>query len=110
MTEMASASGAEYLRALHPEAAVLREPEMRLVKRRRETGPTGAGLEFLPGPKERQAAKSAAVCPRLLVIEQGAAERSFRSMLQKDMALLRRQRRLQFAASIRIRGRQVESR
>jgi hypothetical protein len=69
------------------------------IERLVEARPTCSRFEFRIGLEQRQAAQAAGVRARLLVVQQRAAKRWLRALIQQDATLFRIQRRRQFSAS-----------
>jgi hypothetical protein len=107
---MALAAGAADLGADHAVAGVAHEGDVLAVDRVEEARPAGAGFELGTGIEQGQPAEAAAIGAFLLGLVEDAAERPFRSVLQKNAALLVVEIGDEPAEFLRIWGCQVEAR
>jgi hypothetical protein len=74
--------------ALHPEARVAHAGDVVGIEGLEEARPSGAGFELGAGAEQREAAEPAPVGARLLLVQQGAAERTFRPVIEQNVALV----------------------
>src|SRR5687768_8603528 len=88
---MAVAAGAADFCPRHAERIVAEIAHVVAVERLVKARPAGAGLEFLAGAEERQAAQAAGVEARLLVVQERAAERPLGAVVEQNVPLLRRE-------------------
>src|SRR5262245_60576689 len=85
---MPIAAAAADLHALHPVAPVAERAEVLRIERLEEARPTGARLELRRRAEQWQPAEAARVDPRLLVVEQAAAERRLRAVVEQHPPFL----------------------
>src|ERR1017187_575253 len=90
------ALGAKRLGALHEKAVVALGGDVFFRRGRRETRPSGAGIELLIGAEQFGAAADAAIHPGLVVIPIAARKRALGALFAGYGELLRRQFRLPF--------------
>src|SRR5215469_10485441 len=89
VTQMAAAARTDFLDPDHPIARVANTSDMRLIIGFEEARPAGARVEFRTRPEQRQTAEAARVDAVLVVVEEHAAERRFRAMLEQHASLIR---------------------
>src|SRR5258708_39756457 len=91
MPQMRVALRAEHLGAAHSVSAIDARLHVRIVHRRPETGPTGAGIELGAGAEQFVIAADAAIGAVVVQVPVFAGEGGLGAALARDLILLRGQ-------------------